>query len=304
MIKKYTHKTITWVDVENPTQEEIRTLMEDYGVEHSTAKELQLPSFKDRIYIRKNYMYIVLHFPALRHSHGEEVSQEIDFVVGKNFIITTRYGTVDALENFTKQFEVNNILDKGIMEDHAGFVLYYIMKELYRTISDELDTINDSLREVEKKTFNGREKEMVIEISKINRDLLHLKHTINSHKDIVTPLEEMGKRFFGEDFSDNLDKMLNEYYKTQQTLDNSIDFLKELRETNDSLLNTKQNEIMKTLTILTFLAIPFSVITGFFQMNTAHTPLLGINHDWQLIVGVEIAITIVLFIIARLKKWL
>ena len=85
---------------------------------------------------------------------------------------------------------------------------------------------------------------------------------------------------------------------------NNNDFLKELRETNDSLLSTKQNETMKILTVITFLALPFSVITGLFQMNTSSTPLVGNGNDWQIIVGVELCAMIALFIFAKIKKWL
>lgn len=305
MIKKYTHNTITWIDVENPTPDEVRTLMAEYSLDPVVAKDIQLPTYKEKITMYKHYLYIVMHFPALRHSHNTENNeQEVDFIVGKDYIITVRYETVDALERFTKIFEVNNILRKNIMEDHSGYVFYYIIKELYKAISDEVDTLNDTLKETERNIFKGKEREMVWTLSNLNRDLLHLNHIINSHKDILESLPQIGTKFFGDSFADNCDKLLNEYYRVEGLLTNSVDFLKELRDTNDSLLNTKQTEIMKTLTILTFMALPFTVITGFFQMNTTHTPIMGHTNDWLLVVSVEFIVVIILFILARFKKWL
>ena len=305
MIKKYTYKSVTWIDVENPTTDEVRSLVEDYSINTSVAKDLQLPTYKEKITMHKNYLYLVMHFPALRRgSDGDSKDQEVDFIVGKDFIITTRYESIDALERFEKMFEVNSILQKEKMEDHAGYVFYYIIKELYRAISDEVDSLNDSLEIVEKSIFKGEEKEMVWSISKLNRDLLHLNHTITSHKEIFESLPGLTVKFFGEEFADNCDKLLNEYYRIQDVMENSVDFLKELRDTNDSLLNTKQNEIMKILTILTFMALPFTVITGFFQMNTTDTPFVNHAHAWPIIVGTEIVAVIILFTFARLKKWL
>lgn len=305
MIKKYSNKKITWVDLENPTPEEIRSIISEYSIDSVIARDLQLPTYKEKVVANKNYLYLVTHFPALRHSHRDEnKDQEIDFIIGKNFIITTRYETIDALEKFVKLFEVNSILCKGAMEDHAGYVFYYIIKELYKTISDEVDTLNDLLSETEKNIFKGREKEMVFSLSKLNRDLLHLNHTISSHREIFEPLPEISTSFFGDGFSENCEKLLNEYYRVQDLLNNSLDFLKELRDTNDSLLNTKQNGIMKTLTILTFLALPFSIITGLFQMNTSSTPFVGSGYDWQIIVVTELIAVVSLLVFARLKKWL
>ncbi len=61
---------------------------------------------------------------------------------------------------------------------------------------------------------------------------------------------------------------------------------------------------MKTLTIIAFLALPFTIITGFFQMNTSGTPIIGSNNDWGIIVAVELCAMVILFIFAKMKKWL
>ncbi|MFA5934513.1 MAG: CorA family divalent cation transporter [Candidatus Paceibacterota bacterium] len=304
MIKKNTNKLITWVDVENPTTEEIRSLMEEFNLTPSVARELQLPTYKQKISFYNDYLYMVMHFPAFRHSHKGGEDQEIDFIVGKNFIITTRYEQIDALEKFSKDFEVNNILDKGIMEDNAGYVLYYIIKELYKAMSDEIDSIKDSLKIIEDKIFKGEEKEMVTEISKTNHKLININRTILSHKEVLESLEKTGENIFGNNFVENFSKILNEYYRIESNLKSDIELLSGIRGTNDSLLSSKQNGTMKILTIITFLALPFSVITGFFQMNTKNTPLVGSNYDWQIVVVTEIIVVILLFILVKIKKWM
>jgi len=305
MLKKYTHKSITWIDSENPTTEEVRSLMEEYDISPTIAKELQLPSYKEKIVVYKNYLYMVMHFPAFRHSHNNSQDQEIDFIVGKNFIITTRYETIDAFERFSKSFEVNDILGKGIMEDHAGYVLYYIIKELYRTMSDELDSMNDNLKCIEKNIFKGKEREMVTEISKANRDLINLNHIIVSHKEVLESLENKNvvDTFFDPNFTDNFSKILDEYYRIEDTLKNNIEFLKELRDTNDSLLSSKQNETMKILTVITFLTLPITVINDFFEINMFF-PVTENDISWKLAVLTELLAVTMFYIFAKHKKWI
>ena len=149
MIKKYTNNSIAWIDVESPTTEEVRSLMEEYDINPDVARELQLPTYKEKVVVSKDYLYMVLHFPTLRHTHRDDTTeQEIDFIVGKDFIITTRYEQIDPIERFSKTFELNKILNKGVMEDNAGYVFYYLIKELYKAMSDEVDSINDTLIEI------------------------------------------------------------------------------------------------------------------------------------------------------------
>jgi len=305
MIKKYINKSIIWIDAEDPTVEEIKGLMDEYNINTDIARELQLPTYKEKIAMYKDYLYLVLHFPALRHTHtNDSLEQEIDFVVGKNFIITTRYESIDALERFSKNFELNSILKKGLMEDNAGYVLYYMIKGLYRAMSDEVDSINDNLKQIEKNIFKGKEKEMVTEISKVNRDLISFNHTLLTHRAVLQSLKEAGGKLFDDGFTENLTKIINSYHRIEKVLSNSIEFLKELRNTNDSLLSSKQSETMKLLTVITFIALPFSIITGLFQMNTMHTPVIGYLNDWQIIVSVELVVVTLFFIFAKLRRWI
>jgi Mg2+ and Co2+ transporter CorA len=307
MIKKYTHKSITWIDAENPTNEEVRALEAEYNINPDIAADLHLPTttnYKEKVVMNKDYMYMVMHFPALRHSHTDDINQEIDFIVGKDFIITTRYETIDALERFAKMFEVNSTLGKHIMEDNAGYVLYYILKELYVSIANELDSINDTLKITEKNIFKGNEKKMVTDISLVNRDLINLNHVILSHKDILEHVQDISEKLFDKEFSGHFQSILDEYRRIQNVLMNDIDFLKELRNTNDSLLSSKQGDTMKILTIITFLALPFSVITGFFSMNTKYTPLADTKNGWEIILGIAFFVSVLFFLFAKKKKWL
>ncbi|MGB8816222.1 MAG: CorA family divalent cation transporter [Minisyncoccia bacterium] len=303
MINTYKYKDITWIDSQSPTTEEIETLMEGYRLNPKVARDLLLATYKDTITLYDDYIYMILHFPAIRHSHKKEKQQEIDFVLGKNFIITNKYEIIDELEKFAKEFEVNSILKSQNMRDHAGYVFYYIMKGLYSSMHDELESLGDQIKETEQNIFIGKEKEMVNTISQITRELMNFEHTIKPHKEILEKFKNIYTKFFDKDFIENIQKLIDEHKKIKDTLTDAFDSIRELRETNTNLLSTKQNEIMKILTIFTCFALPFSVITGFFQMNTKLTPLVDNTYAWPIIVGVEIVIAILLFFFAKRKHW-
>jgi magnesium transporter len=303
MLKKQNYKTVTWVDSENPSKDEARELMEEFGLSPEVAQDILLPTFKDKITVFKDYIYLVLHFPAFKHTHNKSHRQEIDFVIGKNFIISNRYESIDAMEKYAKIFEVNSILDKNKAEIDSGGLFLAMMRTVYQTLVDELDSINYLLREVEKNIFSGREKEMVFELSRIGREIVNFNHIVTPHGTILETLKEDSEKVLGKDFSLELNQIINEYHKISKILENVIEVLHELRETNNSLLSTKQNEIMKTLTIFTFFALPFTIITGFFQMNTKYTPIVNNDKGWLIIIGIEIIVMAILFMIAKRKKW-
>jgi magnesium transporter len=303
MLKNQNYKSITWVDSETPTKDEARELMEKFDLSPEVAQDILLPTFKDKITCFKDYIYLVLHFPAFKHTHNKSHRQEIDFVIGKNFIISNRYESIDAMEKYAKIFEVNSILDKNEKEIGPGELFLAMMRTIYQSLSDELDSINYLLREAEKNIFAGKEKEMVFELSKVGREIINFNHIITPHGNILETLQENSEKTLGKDFALELNKTINEYHKISKTLENVTEVLRELRETNNALLSTKQNEIMKTLTVFTFFALPFTIITGFFQMNTINTPIVSNENGWLIIIGLEIIVMAIVFMIAKRSKW-
>jgi magnesium transporter len=303
MIKKQNYKSVIWIDSENPTKEEARQLMEEFNLSPEVAQDILLPTFKDKITPFKDYIYLILHFPAFKHTHNKSHRQEIDFVIGKNFIITNHYESIDAMEKYAKIFEVNSILGKSEKEFGPGELFLAMMDTIYQSLSDELDSINYLLREAERNIFAGKEREMVFELSKVGREIINFNHIIAPHGNILDTLEADSEKILGKSFSLELEVTVNEFYKISKNLENVTEVLRELRETNNSLLSTKQNEIMKTLTIFTFFALPFTIITGFFQMNTKYTPIVSNDNGWIVIIGIEIIVMIIVFMIAKKKKW-
>lgn len=306
MIKKYTSKNITWVDMEEPNRREIKSLMEEYKIHPLVAEELLTATFRPTVDLYDNFIYLVLHFPTLNHSTGSVSSSnlEIDFVIGKDFFITTRYGGVNLLQKTSKIFEIENILNEETRWEHGGFLFYYVVQQLYKNLIEELDYLEGLQEEMEADIFGGNEKKMVKKLSQISHNLLDFKQATMHHRGVLDLLEKIGSEFFGKEFSHYLKDINNKYRKISHIININIENLKELRTTNDSLLTTKQNEAMKIVAILAFTTFPLSLIAAIFGMNTSFLPIVGIKGDFWIIIGGMLVLTFGMFLFFRHKKWL
>jgi magnesium transporter len=304
MIKKHIYKKLVWIDLFKPTQEEVRSLMEEYSLTPAIAEDLLTPTFKPTVDLHKNFLYLILHFPALKHTHFNEKDQEIDFVIGKNFIITSRYETIDPVHKFSKEFEVSSILEKEEVGEDAENIFFLLMKKLYNSVSYELDSIQDSLEDAEDMVFKGEEKEMVKELSGISRDLLNFKQATNTHEETLQSLKITGQKFFNDNFLEHMEVIINFYNKIRHHIETNRESLIELRNTNDSLLSTKQNETMMVLTIMALVTFPLSLIASIFGMNTDTMPIVGVQNDFWIVIGLMITLTAGMFLFFKYKKWL
>ena len=303
MLTRYTHKNLTWIDLESPTQEEVRSIMTEFSINPLAAEELLAPTLKPKVDQYDTFIYLILHFPAFKHSHADSQNQEVDFIIGKNYLITTRYDTVDPIHKFSKVFEVNSILDRSDIGTHAGYLFFYMIKKLYKAISHELSAVEDLLENIEEQIFRNKEKEMVVEISRVSRQLLNFKQALVAHKDVLSSFEAAGKIFFGPAFAYHLRTIVGEYYKVENEIKFHTETAAELRETNNSLLSTKQNEVMKVLTVMAFVTFPLTLIASIFGMNTA-LPIVGDPHDFLKIIGIMVVTAILFFAFFKYKRWL
>ncbi len=304
MINKYTYKKETWVDLNDPTPEEISQIMEEYSVHPLVAKELTSTTPKPRIEFRDGYVYTIIHFPAFKHTHKKNMpDQEIDFILGKNILITARYDTIDPLHKFAKELEVKEITDREEeLNGHSIFVS--MLKSLYKGIFDELLYMEDTTKQITNRIFEGKEKEMVIKISEITRILLDFKKTTDLHKEILESIIINGKDLLGKEFVKDMESVYLEYSKIHSTIISNLEILQQLRETNDSLLSSKQNEIMKQLTIMGFIILPLTVIGQVFGMSMSNIPFANNPNGFWMAITIMLLSVVIAIIYAKNKKWM
>lgn len=304
MIQKYVTNGLTWVDLSSPTSEEIRKVSTEYNINPLVSHELSVPTLRAKVDLYDNFIYLILHFPSDHRDIDGVSDQEVDFVIGKNFIITARYGEVDALLAFSKAFEVEAILEKGLMGKHAGYIFCAMLNRIYDTLLHRTEGLKDQTTNIESEIFKGKEREMVIRISEVSRELLDFKRATSLHSEVLQSFEIAGQKFFGEDFKFHLRSMMGNYFKLENSIKNTMEYISELRTTNSDLLTTKQNSIIQALTVMASIFLPLSIITSTLTIETKHRPIIGADYDFWILISAEALIAFIMYLIFKRKKWL
>jgi len=303
MIRENKNGKNIWIDVESPTKDEVKGLMERFNLDPALADDIVTPGIRTKIDLYSDCVFLALYFPAVKHSHHKSNIQEIDFILGKNFLITIHYDTIDAINVFSKMFEVDAIL--GHSEDtHAGFVFYQLLSRLYESSMNELEYINDSLQHIETRIFKGEEKKVVHDLLVIGRDLIHFKQTIGAHDDVLSAFKLVVERIFDNGFSYHVDIIITAYKKIYKEIKTRREFLDELRNTNDSLLTTRQNETMRVFTMLALFTFPLSLIVSILSLPTTYRPIIGQPNDFFLIIGILVSCFLLMVVFFKNKHWM
>jgi magnesium transporter len=304
MIRKHEYKDLVWIDVESPSKEELDELTESYKLHPLVENELLEPSDRSRVEAYDSHIYMILQFPLISHNGSPTLAQEIDFVLGKDFIITVHYQTIEPLYEFAKMFDVTTTLHQTKLGSHAGYLFYSMIRHLYKGLEDDIDYMSTSLKSAEKRIFNGEEREMVEVLSHISRQLLDCRISITSHREIWVSFARVSTLFFGDKYQYYANAISGEHNRIWNLFDGTKEVLKDLRETNDSLVNTKMNETMIHLTMMAFVIFPLSLIAAIFGMNTQDTPVVGNSYDFWIVIGMMFMLVVAVFGFFKHRKWL
>lgn len=304
MINRHERGGVTWVDLESPTREELRSVVDEFSIDFQVEEEIISPTPYPLFVASPEYAYLILHFPTADVSGGAR-NQEIDFIVGKRFVITVRYEVVGSILSLHKAFEAEELL--GIpQEGGTAFLVERILRRLYNAMGEETERVARSLDRIEQDIFSGKERTTVRAISEAGRILLRFETALARHTEPLTSFlhELQTTAFFGKKFAVPAARIEAERSHAASLVTSFRAVARELRTTNDSLLSSSQNEVMKIFTFMSVAFLPLMLIAALFGMHAKHPPILGTPHDFWIIILCMVVIELILLLYMRVKKWI
>jgi len=300
---RHARGAVTWVDLEAPTPEELSAVMAEFDIDPRIEEEIARPTPYPMTLSMPEYEYLILHFPAVEEQEGTK-NQEVDFIVGKEFLITARYEVIESIHALHKVFETEELAGE-VREAHADALLERVMIRLYAAIHDEIEREGRLLEHIEHDIFSGKERQTVRTISHAGRALLRFETALNRHEE---PLDEFlaalaVPEFFGKRFAARAARIRAAHDHAAALVGSYRAVLRELRITNDSLLSTSQNEVMKTLSLMAIVALPMTLVASVFGMNATYMPFVHEPFGFWTILGLMVIASLLVFLFFKVKRW-
>lgn len=299
-----------WVDMENPTPDEIKWVLEDIFHFHPLSIEdcIQVsPSPKLDEYVPKEgdhfnpYLFVVLHAVDYSRRDGVFDTSEMNFFIGKNFIVTFHYVTLKAIQGIADRCERAGTL-AARTPDHLAHTLMDAIVEHYTPAVDEL---SNEVAALEDQVLNEEDSSVLNDIIKTKKEVYHLRQIIMPQKEV---LAKLGRGDFTLIKSNLLPYYRDVYDRLSHINDIATGYTDSLTNILQVYLNMSSNrtsEVIKVLTLFTILTTPTILIGGWYGMNLQFWEI-GENNPWSpyWVWGLNIVTTLLIFIYIRKKKWL
>lgn len=264
--------TTFWLDMNQPTDEELFLLDEVFGF-HPLAIEdainrSQRPKIESYRHVgsacAQGYFYMVFHGPDLESFKDELRTKELDMFVSERYLITIHAEDFKMINDLMNRAEIDAgvVLDPGI-----DMLLHNLLDHLTDAYVPILDFLGESLDELEEKAIHEPTPNLLVEISAKKRSLLTLRRIVGPQREVVAqltrgevPFIRMESRAYFRDVQDHL-------VRTVEAVELYRDLVLGARDIYLSSISNNLNQIMKTLTIISVIALPLTVVTSFYGMN-------------------------------------
>ncbi len=303
MTERFKQGKLRWVNMKNPTTEEVQKIMDELDVSPFFMSDLTTPVPKSSAVRIGSDIKITLDFPVVKRT-GIEHQYEVKFIITKHSLLTVQYEEMDGIERFKRQFEVATALRKTQKGITGAHLFISLINNLYDDASTKLDYIESKLSNIEDTIFKNDARKLVIEISDTSKKLITFRHILHSHDDVFRDVYTHFTTVYHDAFNTDLKSIQGQYYSLQRRTNALFDTLNALRETNTALLTTRQNEIIKNLTIMAFITFPLTLLSSMFGMNVTEAPIIGKANDFWIILGIMIASVIGFFAFFKHRGWI
>ena len=298
---------VEWINITNAGKNELEFLRKQYNFSISHLQPSSAKMIAQRPVVEKwdGYIFMILHYPIRQ---GDRiVSAEVDFFIGHGFLVTLHNNNLEALNNFfsfAKKEEKSTIT---YSHESSIMLLYEILERLMANCLLILDTTAADISTIEEMIFDERkQKHAISHILNLRRNITNFRKVMQSHKNILKILMDLESESIEKQTIKTSYINLIDYSKRiWEFLENQKEMVEIFYDTNESILNNRLNDIMKTLTIFSVIVFPLTLLAAVFGMNTVNgMPFMDSANGFWIIIFIMLLGSFGMILFFWKKKWL
>lgn len=282
-----------WIDVVDPTIEELRSIHEKCAIPLSELQHSLDPDERPRVKVEKDYIFLIYRTPQLQEKKS---TAPLTIFLGKRLLITLHKQKIPAINDI----DLNSEVMKTLFKESPEFLLYKIFHGLSREAAKLLEEVEEELERIEADAIKRATEHVLAHLFTLKKKILYLRRAFIGDRDVLSLLlkdipQVKEKGLFAE-----IEVELMQSCDTIEVFRERLTSIVEIYMTNTS---NRINMVMKSITVIaTMLAFPI-MITGLYGMNVA-LPLDEHPYAFWIITGLILVSIVVAIVIFSKKKWL
>jgi magnesium transporter len=260
-----------WVDLSDPTREELDILRTVFRFHDLAIEDAMAETHQPKIESYGEYLYLILHGIDFRASEHFFKTQDVDFFLGEQYLVTVHPGISRTLGKMRDVCERNS----RVLAEGPAALMHRIIDAMVDNYRPEVDKLAERLDALETEIFERPDAKLARDILNFKSDVSSLRRVVLPQRDAVGRLARREFAFISEalayrfrDVHDHLIRLVDEAVFFQDRVTSLLD-------AHLSMVSNQLNGVMKVLTIIATIFMPLTVLTSMWGMNVPLPHLPG-----------------------------
>ncbi len=255
-----TSKNVTWTNYGEPAPEELATVVREAQLLPLDAEFIAQNHHRPEVTVRPAYVLLLLHVPVFNKQTRVTTSASLYLIIRDSKLTTLQYEQIAVLDRLLQDFAETPEKQEEYFEDGALGLAIHVITTMYGGAFHKLERLHKHINIAEDAVFQGNERKMVEEISILVRDVMDFRKIIRPQRELFTTLPV--HPLFTEPTAASWQRLHGQVNKLWDFLESLSEAVLQLSETNQTLLQHKQNQLLRVLTYYSIAAIPVFVISS------------------------------------------
>lgn len=280
---------IVWVDLCEPTSEEVAKACGTYGLNIPPRKELEEIEFSSRLKYEDGVFTISV--PVTPHGPDGDITSPLGLVLNKDMLVTVRFAHLHTFPDI--------IARVGKRDHSAPEIFLMILEALVDYSADRLEEMRAQALAISNRIFhkdisrkaqrnetrmNRMLRDTLVEIGDMGERLSHTRDTLLVLQRALPFVAEHGDGWMEPQVKARLKMAGNDVQSLNDYEVHLTDKIQFLLDADLGFINTAQNELFKVLTIASVVGIPPTFVASMYGMNFHNMPELSWawGYEWGL----------------------
>ena len=294
---------LLWVDVEDPSREEVAHLREQLGLHHLTAEDLQNPQQRTKLENYADHYHIALRDCVL--VAGELISREVDVVFSDGWLLSARHSDdgngPPPIDDAKKRFE----RQRGEFgANDEGFLLWALLDVIVDRYFSVTDAVDEQLDVIEDIVFGDAPVATPREIFELRRALVAFRRAIAPLREAMSQLLRKEVSCIEEPALVHMQDVYDHVLRVLDLVESQRELLTGLLEGQLAVQSNQMSRVMKATSSWGAILIASTLIAGIYGMNFDDMPELRWVFGYPFALGLMLLTTGVLYWLFKRRGWL
>jgi len=289
---------VEWHNITDPASPELDQLAQRYHLHPLHIEDCRHRNQSAKIEEGEGYLFAVLKVMRLVDD-GSLHAADLDIFFGHDFVFTVEEEDCAEIKSILEQ-----VRQTPTAPERSDQVFHRIMDHVVDSYLPILDHFDDLIDALEDEALENPTPDTLSRIFENKRALAILRRVLVNTRDVSGHLQRTESPYIARDMWPFLRDVYDHVARNLDLVETMRDLLSGTLDVYLSSVANRTNQVMKVLTVLSTIALPAVVVSGFYGMNVKGLPGADSAYGVVVVILLMVACTVLLLYVLKRFRWL